>query len=185
MGDVVALLGSGKEYGCELTYRVQDEAGGIAQALGLAQRFGRGGRLAVILGDNIFEGPMGRSRRRFATGVRRQDPGQGGRRPAAATASRRSRATESSASSRSRNSRRAAWPSPASTSTTRACTTSSRAHARRPRRAGDHRRQQRLHRARRSDFDVLPGWWTDAGTFESFARANELLRGRHGGQDDG
>ena len=36
-----------------------------------------------------------------------------------------------------------------------------------------------------STFDVLPGWWTDAGTFESFARANELLRGRHGGQDDG
>src|SRR4029079_1621291 len=55
MGDVVSLLGSGQEFGCELTYRVQDEAGGIAQALGLARRFGRGGRLAVILGDNIFE----------------------------------------------------------------------------------------------------------------------------------
>src|SRR5437868_3691193 len=54
MGDVVGLLGSGKEFGCEFTYRVQDEAGGIAQALGLARRFGRGGRLAVILGDNIF-----------------------------------------------------------------------------------------------------------------------------------
>ena len=55
MGDVVGLLGSGKDFGCEFTYRVQDEAGGIAQALGLARRFGRGGRLAVILGDNIFE----------------------------------------------------------------------------------------------------------------------------------
>src|SRR6185369_14601139 len=55
MGDVVGLLGSGKDFGCRFTYRVQDEAGGIAQALGLARRFGRGGRLAVILGDNIFE----------------------------------------------------------------------------------------------------------------------------------
>jgi glucose-1-phosphate thymidylyltransferase len=55
MGDVVGLLGSGKDLGCELTYRVQDQAGGIAQALGLARRFGRGGRLAVLLGDNVFE----------------------------------------------------------------------------------------------------------------------------------
>ena len=30
-------------------------------------------------------------------------------------------------------------------------------------------------------YDVLPGWWTDAGTFESLARANALLRGREGG----
>ena len=37
---------------------MQDEAGGIAQALGLARRFGRGGRLAVILGDNIFESSL-------------------------------------------------------------------------------------------------------------------------------
>ena len=36
MGDFVELLGSGKDHGCRLTYRVQDEAGGIAQALGLA-----------------------------------------------------------------------------------------------------------------------------------------------------
>jgi glucose-1-phosphate thymidylyltransferase len=53
MGDVVGLLGSGREFGCRFTYRVQDEAGGIAQALGLAENFAQ--RLAVILGDNIFQ----------------------------------------------------------------------------------------------------------------------------------
>jgi glucose-1-phosphate thymidylyltransferase len=53
MGDVVGLLGSGREFGCHFTYRVQDEAGGIAQALGLAENFAQ--RLAVILGDNIFQ----------------------------------------------------------------------------------------------------------------------------------
>jgi glucose-1-phosphate thymidylyltransferase len=53
MGDVVGLLGSGREFGCQFTYRVQDEAGGIAQALGLAENFAQ--RLAVILGDNIFQ----------------------------------------------------------------------------------------------------------------------------------
>src|ERR1700730_12032858 len=58
MGDFVELLGSGREHGCNLTYRVQDEAGGIAQALGLAELFCRGVSSLVILGDNIFLDPL-------------------------------------------------------------------------------------------------------------------------------
>ncbi|MEX0772577.1 MAG: sugar phosphate nucleotidyltransferase [Balneolales bacterium] len=54
MGDVVNLLGSGREFGCRFTYKVQDEAGGIAQALGLAQTFIGNDSMLVILGDNIF-----------------------------------------------------------------------------------------------------------------------------------
>lgn len=55
MGAVVSLLGSGSEYGCQLTYRVQDSANGIAAALGLCENFIGQERFAVILGDNIFE----------------------------------------------------------------------------------------------------------------------------------
>src|SRR5690606_34828660 len=55
MGDVVNLLGSGKDFGCRFTYKVQDEAGGIAQALGLAENFAGNEPVVVILGDNIFE----------------------------------------------------------------------------------------------------------------------------------
>ncbi len=55
MGDVVNLLGSGREFGCRFTYKVQDEAGGIAQALGLAENFAARAPLCVILGDNVFE----------------------------------------------------------------------------------------------------------------------------------
>jgi glucose-1-phosphate thymidylyltransferase len=66
MGDVIGLLGSGKELGAELTYRVQDEAGGIAQALHLCHAFvPRGERMAVILGDNIFTAPISDSVARF------------------------------------------------------------------------------------------------------------------------
>jgi len=54
MGDVVNLLGSGREFGVSFTYKVQDEAGGIAQALGLAEQFVGGDRMVVILGDNVF-----------------------------------------------------------------------------------------------------------------------------------
>lgn len=54
MGDVVNLLGSGHDYGLRFTFKVQDQPGGIAQALGLAENFAGGDRCVVILGDNIF-----------------------------------------------------------------------------------------------------------------------------------
>lgn len=54
MGDVVNLLGSGHEFGVDLTYKVQDQAGGIAQALGLAEGFVGDDQMIVILGDNVF-----------------------------------------------------------------------------------------------------------------------------------
>ncbi|KOP66255.1 spore coat protein [Bacillus sp. FJAT-18019] len=54
MGDVVNLLGSGSQMGVSFTYKVQDEAGGIAQALGLAQQFVGNDQMVVVLGDNVF-----------------------------------------------------------------------------------------------------------------------------------
>lgn len=54
-GHFLELLGSGKEWGVTLSYEVQDEAGGIAQALGLAEDFADGDKIVVILGDNLFE----------------------------------------------------------------------------------------------------------------------------------
>jgi glucose-1-phosphate thymidylyltransferase len=59
MGSVVQSLGSGKRFGCEFTYRVQEEAGGIAHALALAEEFAAGERIVVLLGDNIFEYSIG------------------------------------------------------------------------------------------------------------------------------
>ncbi|MFM8270314.1 MAG: sugar phosphate nucleotidyltransferase, partial [Pseudomonadota bacterium] len=54
MGAVVNLLGSGKDYGARFGYKVQDEAGGIAQALGLVEDFIHDSKFVTILGDNIF-----------------------------------------------------------------------------------------------------------------------------------
>ena len=54
MGDVVNLLGSGRTFGLDLTYRVQDEPGGIAQAVGLCENFVGDDLFLVILGDNVF-----------------------------------------------------------------------------------------------------------------------------------
>lgn len=54
MGAVVNLLGSGREMGVNFTFKVQDEAGGIAQALDLAEQFVGNDQMVVILGDNVF-----------------------------------------------------------------------------------------------------------------------------------
>lgn len=70
MGDVVNLLGSGKDFDCRFTYKVQDEAGGIAQALGLAENFVGDDSMTVILGDNIFQTSLEKAVRSY--------PGKGG-----------------------------------------------------------------------------------------------------------
>jgi glucose-1-phosphate thymidylyltransferase len=54
-GHFLELLGSGAEFGVNLTYEIQEKAGGIAQALGLAERWADDEAVAVILGDNIFQ----------------------------------------------------------------------------------------------------------------------------------
>lgn len=55
MGDIVNSLGSGRRFGCEFTYRVQEDPAGIAHALALGEQFAQGQRIVVLLGDNIFE----------------------------------------------------------------------------------------------------------------------------------
>lgn len=55
IGDFGSVLGSGKEFGCDFTYRIQEEAKGIAHALELAEGFAAGDSIVVMLGDNIFE----------------------------------------------------------------------------------------------------------------------------------
>ena len=55
-GEFLRLLGNGHEYGIErLSYGYQEQAGGIAEALGLAQRFVGDDRVVVMLADNVFE----------------------------------------------------------------------------------------------------------------------------------
>jgi glucose-1-phosphate thymidylyltransferase len=64
----VKLLGSGSKYGCHITYRIQDQAGGIAQAVGMAKDFVGSDNCVVHLGDNIFEEPINPHLSQFADG---------------------------------------------------------------------------------------------------------------------
>jgi glucose-1-phosphate thymidylyltransferase len=55
-GDFLRLLGNGKEFGLRhINYTYQQGEGGIAEALGLAEFFANGDGICVVLGDNIIE----------------------------------------------------------------------------------------------------------------------------------
>ena len=54
-GGFMKLLGSGERFDAHFYFAVQETAGGIAQAMGLAEPFVREDSVAIVLGDNIFE----------------------------------------------------------------------------------------------------------------------------------
>src|SRR5205085_1923053 len=71
-GEFLRLLGNGHEYGIDrLFYAYQERPGGIAEALGLAERFVEGDRVVVMLADNVVE----RSLRPAVTNFLDQDKG--------------------------------------------------------------------------------------------------------------
>lgn len=58
-GSFLELLGNGEDFGLKhLHYTYQKEAGGIAQALGLAREFVGDSPVCLMLSDNIFENPF-------------------------------------------------------------------------------------------------------------------------------
>ena len=77
-GQLIDLLGDGRLarrggeeplFDLQLTYKVQVEAGGIAQVVGMAESFAGGDKLVVCLGDNIFEYAEVAAIRSFADGA--------------------------------------------------------------------------------------------------------------------
>lgn len=67
-GHILELLGDGSEFDIQLSYSVQEQPKGIAHALGLCRKFADNGNIAVILGDNIYEDKFGFSN--FREGAR-------------------------------------------------------------------------------------------------------------------
>lgn len=66
-GEFLRLLGDGKEFGLEhINYTYQEGEGGIAEALGLARHFADNDKIVVILGDNIIEKSIKKSVQDFS-----------------------------------------------------------------------------------------------------------------------
>jgi len=177
MGDVVNLLGSGKDFGCRFTYKVQDEAGGIAQALGLAENFAADSPVCVILGDNVFQDPIGpfvqafRRQRQGARVVlkRVKDPQRFG--VAEVKGDRITSIVEKPKEPRSDLAVTGIYLYDAAVyGIVRRLRPSARGELEITDVNNAYLRKKQLR------FDVLRGWWTDAGTFDSLHFANELVR---------
>ena len=69
-GHFVNLLGSGKDFNVKISYEIQDEAGGIAQALSLADDFADDENIMVVLGDNIIEDNLKHEAENFDEGAK-------------------------------------------------------------------------------------------------------------------
>jgi glucose-1-phosphate thymidylyltransferase len=181
LGDMVRLLEDGSEFGVRLTYRAQEEAGGIAQALGLAESFADGGPIVVLLGDNIFaDGLSGYVERFLQQGAKGAklllkevpDPERYG-------------VAELSGPFIVSIEEKPAKPKSAFAVTgiymydnkvfdiIRTIRPSARGELEITDVNNAYIDLGQL------SYDVLEGWWTDAGTHESLALANDLVRGRH------
>ena len=64
-GSFLELLGSGSQMGMKISYEVQEEAGGIAQALSLAENFANNEKVVVVLGDNVLEDSISKAVEEF------------------------------------------------------------------------------------------------------------------------
>ena len=111
-GEFFRLLGNGHEYGIDkLFYGYQERPGGIAEALGLAERFVDGDPCAVMLADNVFEQTIG---------------------PIVETFAASTSVPASSSSARAMRSTSAISASPSSTRTGESCASSRSPQTRRP-----------------------------------------------------
>ncbi|WII37166.1 sugar phosphate nucleotidyltransferase [Paenibacillus thiaminolyticus] len=177
MGDVVSLLGSGSQMGVSFTYKVQDEAGGIAQALGLAEQFVGHDQMVVILGDNVFADDI----TPYVSKFRKQQSG------AKVLIQKVTDPSRFGVPEIQGNCIASIEEKPIQPKSSYAVTgiymfdykvfdiirklkPSARGELEITDVNNAYIEREEL------TFDILQGWWTDAGTFESLARANELAR---------
>lgn len=186
MGDVVNLLGSGSELGVSFTYKVQDEAGGIAQALGLAEQFVGEDQMVVILGDNVFVDDISP----YTSNFREQKTG------AKILIQQVADPTRFGVPELQENRIVSIEEKPMQPKSDYAVTGIYMFDHRvfdiiktlKPSARGELEitdvNNAYIERGELT-FDVLQGWWTDAGTHASLARANELARDLRFGDDFG
>ncbi len=69
-GDFLNLLGSGREFGCDFTYEIQDKPEGLAQAFLIGEKFIGDDSVTMVLGDNLYEDDFSEAIQTFQSGAR-------------------------------------------------------------------------------------------------------------------
>ncbi len=176
-GDFLKLLGNGKEFGLKhINYTYQEGEGGIAEALRLAEFFASGEKICVVLGDNIIEKNIRRAVKNFQKQERGAkillkevpDPERFG-----VPELREDRILRIEEKPKEPKSQYAVIGIYLYDSDVFNITKTLK-----PSRRGELEitdvNNQYIEKGLMT-WDILEGWWTDAGTFESLLRANELV----------
>ncbi len=179
-GDFLRLLRNGKDFGLhQLNFAYQEGEGGIADALRLAEPFARGDKVCVILGDNIIEGSIRAAKQNFEKQERGAkvllkevpDPQRFG--VPVFEDGRIARIDEKPKAPASPYAVIGIYFYDASVF--------NRIRTLKP----SNRKEYEITDVNNSyliegqlTHEILEGWWTDAGTFESLWRASDLLRGK-------
>jgi glucose-1-phosphate thymidylyltransferase len=176
-GDFLRLLGNGRHFGLKrLHYTYQEGEGGIAEALGLAEDFAEGNQICVVLGDNILEMNI----RKAAGAFQKQKCG------AKILLKEVPDAERFGVAEISESHVVGIEEKPKSPKSNFAvvgvyfydATVFEKIHRLKPSGRGEleitdvnnfYVQEQTL------TYEILDGWWTDAGTFESLLRANNLV----------
>jgi glucose-1-phosphate thymidylyltransferase len=176
-GDFLRLLGNGADFGLEdIYYTHQEGEGGIADALKLCEHFADGDRIVVILGDNIVQDDISPFVRRFeaqASGARLllkrvEDPQRFG--VPELVGNRIVRIEEKPARPKSGYAVTGIYMYDERVfDFIRTIKPSARGELEITDVNNRYIEDGHLH------YDELEGWWTDAGTFESLFRANQLV----------
>ena len=176
-GEFLRLLGNGQDFGLShINYTYQEGEGGIAEALGLARHFAEGSRMAVVLGDNILEGSIKESVERF------QKQKQGAR----LLLKKVSDPERFGVAEFSGQKIVSIEEKPKSPKSDLAVTgvylydeqVFDIIRTLKPSRRGELEItdvNNAYIRKGQLEFDLLKGWWTDSGTFDSLLRANQLV----------
>ena len=181
-GEFLRLIGNGKEFGLKhINYTYQEGEGGIAEALGLAEHFAEDDRITVVLGDNIIEGSIRSAVKDFEkqkTGAKIflkevDDPERFG--VATLDGDKVAKIVEKPKKPESNYAVIGIYMYDNSVFDI--------IKTLKPSGRGELEitdvNNAYIERGTMT-YDVLEGWWTDAGTFSSLIRANKLVAGQHG-----
>ena len=173
-GHFLELLGSGADFGVHLTYEIQEKAGGIAQALGLADDFVDNEPVSVILGDNIFQDNVRTAVETFKEGARiflKEVPDAKRFGVAEIRGKKIISIEEKPAKPKSNLAVTGLYIYDAGVfEIIRTLKPSGRGELEITDVNNEYIRMEKM------DFSMLQGYWSDAGTFESLFRASELVR---------
>jgi glucose-1-phosphate thymidylyltransferase len=176
-GEFLRLLGNGNDFGLKhINYTYQEGEGGIAEALGLAEHFAGGQKIVVVLGDNLFEDSISETVKHF------EKQKSGGRvllkdvpdpeRFGVATLEGQKIVSIVEKPKKPQSSHAVAGVYMYDASVFEIIKTlkpSDRGELEITDVNNAYIRRNEL------EFDVLKGWWTDCGTFDSLLRANNLV----------